>query len=92
MLTGISEEKLYELRVECEKKFSSELKALWARAYRGEISSKDEMVKELKSLDRQFQDEMDDYTDTSWDLTESDIKLISDSDGMTIQEIARTKF
>ena len=91
MLTGISEEKLYELRVECEKKFSAELKALWARAYIGEITSKDEMINELKFLNHQFQDEMDDYSTSTWDLTDDDIKLIEKSEG-SLHEIANTKF
>lgn len=91
MLTGISEEKLYKLRVECEKKFSADLKALWARAYTGEITSKDEMINELKFLNHQFQDEMEEYSTSSWDFTEDDIKLIEKSDG-SLRSIANTKF
>lgn len=91
MLTGISEEKLYELRVKCEKKFSEELKTLWARAYTGEITSKDEMINELKFLNHQFQDEMEEYSTSSWDFTEDDIKLIEKSDG-SLRSIANTKF
>lgn len=91
MLKGISEEKLYELQVECEKKSSEKLKALWARAYKGEITSKDEMIEELKSLNLQFQDEMEDYCTSPWDLTEDDIKLVEKSDG-SVRDIANTKF
>lgn len=91
MLTGISAEKLYELRVECEKRFSDKLTALWAMAYKGEITSKEAMVRDLKSLNHQFQDEIEDYTTSPWDLTESDIKLIENS-GSSLREIANTKF
>lgn len=91
MLTGISSEKLYELRVKCEEKFSSELKALWAKAYSKEITSKDEMVKELEFLNHSFQCELEDYTTSVWDFTKEDIALVKESD-KSLYDIAMTKF
>lgn len=91
MLTGFTDEKLYEFRNKCEESYAEKLRCLWGCAYCGEIRDRQEMISELENLNRKFQEEMEDYCTSPWDLTEDDIKLINESDG-SLKDIARTKF
>ena len=62
MIVGVEEETLKEWADECKEKFDKLFIQTIQKALTGEIGTNNQMVEELKDLNRRFEDEMEDYT------------------------------
>ncbi len=81
MLKGVEKETLKEWAEECKKKFNKKFVQTLQKPMLGEIGTNAQMIEELKSLNTQYLEEMNDYTD----------EFIGDLDGGFIEHFEKAE-
>ena len=74
MLEGFTEEELFEMKQECQKKYENLEVETLKKALTGEIGTNAKMVEALEELNRHFLDEMDQFEDYTFDLNPQTIE------------------
>lgn len=68
MLEGFTEDELFNMAYDCQKKYEKKEIETLKKALTGEITSNAQMVEALEDLNREYLDEAADYEDFTSDL------------------------
>ncbi len=68
MLEGFTEDELFNMACDCQKKYEKKEIETLKKALTGEITSNAQMVEALEDLNREYLDEAADYEDFTSDL------------------------
>lgn len=91
MLEGFTEEELFEMKKECQKKYEKLERDTLKKALTGEIGTNAKMVEALAELNWHYLDEMDQFEDYTSDLNPQTIENFkqAEEDGENVITCAR---